>query len=49
MKSLEKEIARLKTKLASIQGDEFVAQAVEVQRLKVLAASLEEGEDTGAA
>jgi len=37
----EKEIARLKSKLASSQGDELVALAVEVKGLRVLAASLD--------
>ena len=41
IRALEKEIASLKGKLASSQGDELVAQAVEVQGVKVLAATLE--------
>lgn len=41
VKSLEKEIAVLKGKLASSQGDELVTQAVDVKGLKVLAARLE--------
>ncbi len=41
VKSLEKEIAALKGKLASSQGDELMAQAVEIKGLKVLAARLE--------
>jgi alanyl-tRNA synthetase len=41
VKSLEKEIAALKGKLASSQGDELLAQAVDVKGLKVLAAKLE--------
>jgi alanyl-tRNA synthetase len=41
VKALEKEIAALKGKLASSQGDELVAQAVEVKGVKVLAARLE--------
>jgi alanyl-tRNA synthetase len=40
-RSLEKEIAALKGKLASAQGDELVAQAVDVKGVKVLAARLE--------
>jgi alanyl-tRNA synthetase len=40
-KSLEKELARLKSKLASSQGDDLTAQAVEVAGVKVLAAMLE--------
>ncbi|MDO9357409.1 MAG: alanine--tRNA ligase [Polaromonas sp.] len=45
VRSLEKEIAALKGKLASSQGDELVMQAVDVKGLKVLAAKLE-GADT---
>jgi alanyl-tRNA synthetase len=41
VKSLEKELAALKSKLASSQGDELVAQAVEVGGVRVLAAQLE--------
>ena len=41
VKTLEKEIAALKGKLASSQGDELLAQAVDVKGLKVLAAKLE--------
>jgi alanyl-tRNA synthetase len=41
MRELEKELAALKGRLASSQGDELVAQAVEVKGLKVLAARLE--------
>jgi alanyl-tRNA synthetase len=41
IKSLEKEIARLKSKLASSQGDELLAQAVEVRGARVLSATLE--------
>ncbi len=44
VKSLEKELARLKSKLASSQGDELAAQAVEVNGFKVLAVSLEGGD-----
>ncbi len=40
VRSLEKEIAALKGKLASAQGDELMAQAVDVQGIKVLAAVL---------
>ena len=40
IKALEKEIAALKGKLASSQGDELVNQVVEVKGLKVLAAAL---------
>ena len=41
VKALEKEIAQLKGKLASSQGDELVNQAVDVNGLKVLAATLQ--------
>jgi alanyl-tRNA synthetase len=41
VKSLEKEVARLKSRLASSQGDDLAAQAIEVRGIKVLAASLE--------
>jgi alanyl-tRNA synthetase len=40
VKSLEKELAALKGKLASAQGDELLAQAVDVNGIKVLAATL---------
>jgi len=39
-RALEKEVAALKGKLASAQGDELLAQAVDVKGLKVLAAAL---------
>lgn len=39
-RALEKEVAALKGKLASSQGDELVNQAVEVKGLKVLATAL---------
>jgi alanyl-tRNA synthetase len=38
---LEKEVAALKGKLASAQGDELIAQAIDVGGIKVLAARLE--------
>jgi alanyl-tRNA synthetase len=41
VKSLEKELARLKSKLASSQGDDLAAQAIEISGFKVLAATLE--------
>jgi alanyl-tRNA synthetase len=41
MKALEREISALKGKLASSQGDELVAQAIDVKGIKVLAAKLE--------
>ena len=41
VRALEKEVAQLKGKLASSQGDDLVSQAVEVNGLKVLAARLD--------
>jgi alanyl-tRNA synthetase len=41
VKVLEKELAAAKSKLASAQGDELMAQAVDVKGIKVLAAKLE--------
>ena len=41
MKSLEKELAALKSKLASAQGDELLGQAQDVNGVKVLAAKLD--------
>jgi len=41
VRALEKELAAMKGKLASSQGDELLAQAVDVKGLKVLAARLE--------
>ncbi len=41
LRALEKEVTALKSKLASSQGDELMAQAVDIQGLKVLAAVLE--------
>jgi alanyl-tRNA synthetase len=41
VKSLEKELARLKSKLASAQGDDIATQAVEIKGAKVLAATLD--------
>ena len=41
VRSLEKELAALKGKLASAQGDELMSQAVDINGLKVLAARLE--------
>ena len=40
-KSLEKELARLKSKLASSQGDDLATQALEIAGIKVLAATLD--------
>jgi alanyl-tRNA synthetase len=44
---LEKELARLKARLASAQGDELLAQAVEVKGARVLAAVMD-GADVNA-
>ncbi|MEG1969430.1 MAG: alanine--tRNA ligase [Burkholderiaceae bacterium] len=41
VRNLEKELARIKSKLAASQGDELMASAVEVKGAKVLAALLE--------
>ena len=41
VKMLEKELERLKSKLAASQGDELVSQAVDVAGIKVLAAKLD--------
>jgi len=41
VKTLEKELAALKSKIASHQGDDLLTQAVEVKGVKVLAALLE--------
>jgi alanyl-tRNA synthetase len=41
VRSLEKELARLKSKLASSQGDDLVTQAVDVKGIKLLAAAME--------
>ncbi|OHC71538.1 MAG: alanine--tRNA ligase [Rhodocyclales bacterium GWA2_65_20] len=41
LKTLEKELARLKSKLAATQGDDLAAAAVDVKGIKVLAAQLE--------
>ena len=46
-KRLEKELARLKSKLASSQGDDLVSQAIKINGVKVLAATLE-GTDANA-
>ena len=40
-KSLEKELARLKSKLASSQGDDLATQAIDIAGVKVLAVTLE--------
>ena len=41
VRALEKEVAQLKGKLASSQGDELLSQAIDVKGTKVLAARLE--------
>ncbi|HLD09482.1 MAG TPA: DHHA1 domain-containing protein, partial [Methylophilaceae bacterium] len=41
LKALEKELERLKSKMASSQGDDLASQAVDVAGVKVLAAKLE--------
>jgi alanyl-tRNA synthetase len=41
VRALEKEVARLKSRLASSQGDDLAASAVEINGIKVLAATLE--------
>jgi alanyl-tRNA synthetase len=41
VRSLEKELGRLKSKLAASQGDDLVSQAVDVKGIKVLAAQLD--------
>ena len=41
VKSMEKEIARLKSKLAASAGDDLAAQALEVAGIKVLACTLD--------
>ncbi len=41
VRTLEKEVAALKGKLASSQGDELITQAIDIKGLKVLAARLE--------
>jgi alanyl-tRNA synthetase len=47
VRSLEKELAAAKGKLASAQGDELLAKAVDVKGIKVLAATLD-GADVAA-
>ncbi|MBN8283127.1 alanine--tRNA ligase [Zoogloea sp.] len=46
VKALEKELARLKSKLAASQGDDLVSQAADVAGAKVLAAVLEGADAT---
>jgi alanyl-tRNA synthetase len=47
VRNLEKELSRLKSKLASSQGDELADRAVDVKGIKVLAASLEGADAKG--
>ncbi|MCE2947661.1 MAG: alanine--tRNA ligase [Betaproteobacteria bacterium] len=44
VRTLEKELGRLKSKMASSQGADLSARAVDVQGIKVLAASLDTGD-----
>ncbi|MDP1734265.1 MAG: alanine--tRNA ligase [Sulfuritalea sp.] len=46
VKALEKELARLKSKLAASQGDDLLNQAADVKGIKVLAAVLEGADAT---
>ncbi|MCK9386932.1 MAG: alanine--tRNA ligase [Sulfuritalea sp.] len=46
VKTLEKELARLKSKLAASQGDDLASQAVDIKGIKVLAANLEGADAT---
>ena len=47
VRNLEKELARLKSKLASSQGDELADQAIDVKGVKVVAAHLEGADAKG--
>ncbi|KQV47902.1 alanine--tRNA ligase [Massilia sp. Root335] len=47
VRSLEKEIAALKSKLAAGQGDELVTKAIDVNGIKVLAATMEGADVAG--
>jgi alanyl-tRNA synthetase len=47
VRSLEKELSRVKSKLASSQGDELADRAVDVKGVKVLAASLDGADAKG--
>jgi alanyl-tRNA synthetase len=47
VKALEKELARLKAKLAAGQGDELLAKAVDIKGIKVLAAEIEGADAAG--
>ena len=47
VRNLEKELARLKSKLASSQGDELADQAVDVKGVKVIAAAMDGADNKG--
>jgi alanyl-tRNA synthetase len=47
VRNLEKELARLKSKLASSQGDELADQAVDVKGVKVIAATMDGADSKG--
>jgi alanyl-tRNA synthetase len=47
VRALEKELARLKSKLAASQGDDLLAQAAEIKGAKVLAATLDGADANG--
>jgi alanyl-tRNA synthetase len=47
VRNLEKELVRLKSKLASSQGDELADQALEVKGIKVLAATMDGADSKG--
>jgi alanyl-tRNA synthetase len=47
VRALEKELARLKSRLASSRGDELAGQAVDVKGVKVLAASVDGADARG--
>ncbi|MFN3884324.1 MAG: alanine--tRNA ligase [Rhodocyclaceae bacterium] len=44
LRALEKELARLKAKLAALRGEDLASQAVDVKGIKVLAAKLEDAD-----
>jgi alanyl-tRNA synthetase len=47
VRALEKELARLKSKLAASQGDDLLAQAADIKGAKVLAATLDGADANG--
>ena len=47
VRNLEKELARLKSKLASSQGDDLADQAVDVKGVKVIAATMDGADSKG--